>query len=353
MTSVRSVPVQVGSGVRLWDDWKVAVMDAATLRKAMPGLSAANAGKYLPHVNRALAAAQCTTVNRSAMFCAQVGEESGSLKWMEEIADGSDYEGRKDLGNTQPGDGRRFKGRGPIQLTGRNNYGAFSRWAHAHGYVNSDTYFVDHPEQVSSNLEFAFLAASWYWMSKHPHDGLTYLNEAADHDNVVTATHMVNGGEHGLDDRRNRYEACKKLGNAILPSGAAPRPPVPVQRPTPAPTVTHYRVQPGDTLGEIAAHFKTSVGQLQAWNRGSYPSLGSNPNLIRIGWVLVVHQNGAPAAATPQVRRVTVRQGQTLSQIAAANRTTVDKIVGWNTGAYPSLARNRDLIQPGWVLRVA
>ena len=57
-----------------------------------------------------------------AGFLAQLAHESGQLRYMEEIASGSAYEGRRDLGNTQPGDGVRFKGRGPIQLTGRSNY---------------------------------------------------------------------------------------------------------------------------------------------------------------------------------------------------------------------------------------
>ena len=72
----------------------------------------------LPAVSKCLRDCDCTTVNRIAMWCAQIGHESGGLKWMQEIADGSAYEGRRDLGNTQPGDGHRFKGHGPIQVTG-------------------------------------------------------------------------------------------------------------------------------------------------------------------------------------------------------------------------------------------
>ncbi len=67
------------------------------------------------------------TALRLAHFLAQVGHESGSFKYMEEIASGAAYEGRADLGNTQPGDGKLFKGRGPLQITGRNNYRTFGR----------------------------------------------------------------------------------------------------------------------------------------------------------------------------------------------------------------------------------
>ncbi len=55
-------------------------------------------------------------------FLAQLAHETGNFRYMEEIASGAAYEGRKDLGNTQAGDGKRFKGRGPIQLTGRANH---------------------------------------------------------------------------------------------------------------------------------------------------------------------------------------------------------------------------------------
>jgi putative chitinase len=72
-----------------------------------------------------MAAAAITTPLRQAHFLAQLGHESGELRYTEELASGDAYEGRRDLGNTVPGDGRRFKGRGLIQLTGRANYQAY------------------------------------------------------------------------------------------------------------------------------------------------------------------------------------------------------------------------------------
>ena len=72
-----------------------------------------NAAMYEFHINSPL---------RQAAFIAQIAHESGELRYVKEIASGAAYEGRKDLGNTQPGDGMKFKGRGLIQITGRNNY---------------------------------------------------------------------------------------------------------------------------------------------------------------------------------------------------------------------------------------
>ena len=82
----------------------------------------------LADLNACLKRFEIDTPARIAHFMAQIAHESGGLRWMEEIADGSAYEGRFDLGNTQPGDGKRFKGAGVIQLTGRANYEAFSEF---------------------------------------------------------------------------------------------------------------------------------------------------------------------------------------------------------------------------------
>lgn len=177
---------------------------------------------YVEPFNLALVQAGCTTVNRVAMFCGQVGEESGGLRWMEELASGAEYEGRKDLGNTQSGDGRRFKGRGPIQLTGRNNYGAFSRWAHAQGLVNSDDYFVANPTLVAEP-RWGFLAAAWYWTVARPR-----LNALADAGDIVGATKAVNGGTNGLADRTARWKRALTFGDRLLPTpGGAVTPPAP------------------------------------------------------------------------------------------------------------------------------
>lgn len=186
-------------------------MDARTLADAM-GCGLDTATRYVADFNTALFRAQCTTVVRVAMFCAQVGHESAGLRFMEEIASGAAYEGRKDLGNTHPGDGVRFKGRGPIQLTGRANYARFGQWAQREGMVSDPNYFIDNPKDVATG-RWGFLAAAWYWTV------MRNMNGHADARDIVGATKGVNGGTNGLADRTARWNHCLTLGNALLPTG--------------------------------------------------------------------------------------------------------------------------------------
>lgn len=165
-----------------------------------------------PAVVESLLAAGCTTVNRAAMWLAQVGHESVGLKYMREIASGAQYEGRRDLGNVVPGDGVRFAGRGPIQITGRHNYTRLSEWAHANGFVDSPTFFVDHPEALESD-RWGFMGVTWYWTVARD------MNSYADAGDIEGATRAVNGGTNGIADRITRWNRCRALGTAILPIG--------------------------------------------------------------------------------------------------------------------------------------
>lgn len=188
-------------------------MDATTLARAMGGTADYDA--LVGPMNQAMRAANITTPARAAMWCAQIGHESVGLRYMEEIASGAAYEGRRDLGNTQPGDGRRFKGRGPIQLTGRNNYRAFTRWARAARHTTLD--FEAEPHRLSEP-RWGFLAATYYWVAARPH-----LNGLADAGDLEGATRAINGGTNGLADRRARYQRCLALGGALLPGEPMPQ----------------------------------------------------------------------------------------------------------------------------------
>lgn len=190
-------------------------MDITVLRRAMEPTYASDETlvAYLPHFENAMRAAGITNVRRAAAWCAQIGHESVGLRYMEEIADGSAYNGRSDLGNVFPGDGPRFKGRGPIQLTGRSNYAAFGAWCKSQGYIDDANLFVNQPEIVA-RPQWGFLAASWYWVVARPQ-----INSYADAGNFDAVTRAINGGYHGKPDRDARYQRCLSIGEALLPQG--------------------------------------------------------------------------------------------------------------------------------------
>jgi putative chitinase len=133
------------------------------------------------------------TAVRIAHFLAQIAHESAGFRTTEEFASGEAYEGRADLGNTQTGDGKRFKGRGLIQLTGRANYKALGQT------LNKD--FIEDPEQCAEP-GMSLIIACEYWKSRH-------INAKADRDDLVAVTRAVNGGTNGLADRRTYLGKAK------------------------------------------------------------------------------------------------------------------------------------------------
>lgn len=190
--------------------------------KAATGATEANARKFLPYINETLKKFNINTKQRILAFLAQVGHETAGLTYTSEIADGSAYEGRLDLGNKFPGDGKKFKGRGLIQVTGRENYGRASK------YFGVD--FVSHPEKLApkngeygtpDQLRYAAYTAGWYWKE-------TGLNELSDKLNLSKPvsdpvnweifkkiTKRINGGYNGLQDRKTRYEKGRSFAEFI------------------------------------------------------------------------------------------------------------------------------------------
>lgn len=195
----------------------------APILAAATGLSEARAAEILPAVSDGLKASQCTNVNRIAMWLAQVGHESAGFNATEEYASGAAYEGRADLGNTQPGDGVRFKGRSWIQITGRNNYTAFSRWCSGKGLVLSPTEFVDNPKRLAE-LRWAGIGAAWYWTVAR-----SDINTLSDRQDLETVTRRINGGTNGLADRRDRYNRALLQGDALLQLLATSEPLDPIE----------------------------------------------------------------------------------------------------------------------------
>lgn len=186
-------------------------MDTATLAQVMGNRSGVNFANEVSGCNEALRLVGATTVLRAAHFLAQCGHESAGLYYTEEIASGEAYNSRSDLGNSQSGDGPRFKGRSYVQVTGRNHYRNLSEWAHSKGLVTTATYFVDNPTQLAAK-EYRWLGPVWYFTTQRPN-----WAAAADRDDLVAVTKMVNGGTRGIEDRRLYLNRAKALGAKLLP----------------------------------------------------------------------------------------------------------------------------------------
>ena len=197
---------------------------------AATGSTPERAQRWLPHIINACDRFDINTPARLAAFLAQIGHESGRLRYSREIwgptAAQSRYEGRKDLGNVRAGDGKRYMGRGLIQTTGRANYAATTLGLRA--IVSGVPDFEAAPELLELP-EWAALSAAWYWHSRR-------LNALADLDtdaDFLTITKKINGGTNGLADRRTLWDAARRAF-AIVPA-PAPIPDAPASHPAPTP----------------------------------------------------------------------------------------------------------------------
>ena len=173
------------------------------LKSIMPRCSPERAARCLPALNAALHRFDINTPQRAAAFIAQVAHESGEFRWLEELWGPTDAQRRYEpasslaarLGNTRPGDGRRYKGRGPIQITGRDNYKRYG------GLLDID--LVADPDQAAEP-DVGFAIAGLYWATNN-------LNELADADEFVAITKRINGGTNGLADRQGYYARAKQV----------------------------------------------------------------------------------------------------------------------------------------------
>lgn len=158
----------------------------AIYREAKPSLI----DRYLDPLNQTLDEFEINTPQRIRMFLAQIGHESGQLRYVKELASGEAYEGRKDLGNTSPGDGVRYKGRGLIQITGKSNYVLAS--------LGLGLPLVEKPELLEESGN-AVRSAGWFWNKKN-------LNSLADMGMFREITKRINGGYNGYADRYKLYQ---------------------------------------------------------------------------------------------------------------------------------------------------
>ena len=158
---------------------------------------------FYQHLVNAMKAYKIDTPLRQCHFLTQILHESGNLRYVEEIASGDAYDTRVDLGNTpeKDGDGRKYKGRGLIQLTGMANYAALRK--------DFKVDFVRNPELLKEP-KYACWSAAWYWDCKLYKRPIT-MNGHADLDNFFKITYFVNGGYNGLKDRIQKLFLAYKV----------------------------------------------------------------------------------------------------------------------------------------------
>lgn len=171
----------------------------SNLKKVLTSAPDVRIEKFVEPLKIASEQFQINTPQRFNIFLAQLAHESGEFRYMREIWGPTSaqlkYEGRKDLGNVVPGDGRKFMGRGPIQITGRANYEACGK------ALGLD--LLSNPELLEDPT-IGLQSAGWFWSTRK-------LNDIADKDDFVLVTRRINGGLNGLADRQKYYDRAKKV----------------------------------------------------------------------------------------------------------------------------------------------
>lgn len=146
-------------------------------------------------LNKAMLDYEMNTPDREAMFLSQCAHESGGFNYMEEIASGAAYEGRSDLGNTEDGDGKKFKGLGWIQNTGRANHTAYAKYK---GMT------VDEALDYERTHEGAADVSGWFWMTRN-------CNDLCDRGDYLRLTRRINGGLNGYAERQAYLVRAQKV----------------------------------------------------------------------------------------------------------------------------------------------
>lgn len=173
------------------------------LRRVCPNLSPGDARRVAAGLTAAFRRFGIGTPRRAAAAVAQFAHESDAFRTSTEYGSGAAYEGRRDLGNTLPGDGIRFKGRGRIMITGRANYGAVSR------ALGVD--LLSSPDRLAQP-PLSELGSAWWW---HEHG----CNALADQGwrGFVALTRRINGGTNGLASRTVYYRRARRVAKELTP----------------------------------------------------------------------------------------------------------------------------------------
>lgn len=177
-------------------------MITATQLVQIYGITNAKAKVWVPYIDAALTFAQCDTTQRAACFLAQVGHESGRLRYLREIWGPTKQQLRYEpgttlatkLGNVEPGDGLRYLGRGLIQTTGRDNYAMTT--VKLRKYMDCPDF--EHGPVLLETKNWGSISAALFWREKG-------LNRFADAQDFSGLTKKINGGYNGLADRQALY----------------------------------------------------------------------------------------------------------------------------------------------------
>ncbi len=196
---------------------------------------------------KAMDKAGITHATERAMFLAQMNHETGGFKYDEEIASGAAYEGRKDLGNTQAGDGTRYKGRGFIQITGRANYQKYGDKLGVDLVGNPD--MAKNP-QVAADVSVA------YWMDRVD-------RKAAQQGDIVAVTKDINGGRNGLQDRKDKFAHYQK--DATVAAAATG-----LTAPTQVSALSQDFIANHDPLGQQLQSIEQQYSNRQITNEGQF-----------------------------------------------------------------------------------
>lgn len=286
----------IGKGVKaLGEAINYGVDVAVDTGRALKSKLTGQAGKNQQALMNQMAASGITDPTEQAMFMAQMDHESGGFTKMEErfnyrsadrlmavsgsakkqgkeaveaaMAQGPEavaelmYGGR--MGNTEKGEAYKFRGRGHVQLTGKDNYAVAGK--------DLGLDLVNSPE-LAADPENAAKIAAWYW-KKNPK-----LSAAGKAGNVEAATQVINGGQNGVEHRKELFAKYQAEGVGGAESPAANQPPATAVAKATAPTA---QPAPAVALASAPAAMPTYTGPVKqaVVASASVPSVYSAPSI--------------------------------------------------------------------------
>jgi putative chitinase len=286
------------------------------LQTIMPGLPAARGAQFFPFLTAAVAEFGIDAPARTAAFLAQLAHESGQFKFMEEIWGPTPAQRRYEptttlsttLGNTEVGDGRRFKGRGPIQITGRANYRRFGDLL--------GLSLVDNPESAAKP-EVAFRVAGLFWSKK----GLNELADQVTPEAFREITRRINGGFNGLAERERFYEAAKSALGVTGPALTRGGPPVEADAAEPAFERGVEAIR-SDAPPAGKRPVKKAAAKKAAAKKASVKKATARKSAVAKG---SARKRGSKATAAKKASRRVARKSQTTRRSSSKARKTTAK----------------------------